>query len=239
MARTEPENVGERTAAALRKLETVSTIEALEYDLEQRILEGELVAGDHLREVELAEEYGVGRHTLRAAFDGLVHRGLLQKARNRGVFVRVLTERDLREIYELRTALEVEAFRALAHRGGDVPPAARAAAEHLKALGQRAAQREVVEADFDFHRAVVDGVGNERLSRAHEQLRAEMRLCLAQLVNRYASVGELAKEHRELLERIELGDPATAEDAIRGHLERAVVWLVENGAGRRGSPPTA
>jgi hypothetical protein len=50
----------------VRQLGTVSTAEALEQDLERRILQGDPARGEHLREIELSEEYGVGRHTLRA-----------------------------------------------------------------------------------------------------------------------------------------------------------------------------
>jgi DNA-binding GntR family transcriptional regulator len=187
--------------------------------------------------VELAAEYQVGRHTLRAAFDGLVRRGLVERERNRGAFVRVLTDRDLYEIYEVRAALEAEAFRTLASRR-EIPAAAADAVAQLRRLGSRAAQQDVVEADFAFHRAIIDGTGNRRLARAHEQLFAEMRLCLAQLVNRYASSAELAKEHRALLQTIEAGDEDVAEAAIRGHLQRATAWLVEQGTGRRRSPVT-
>ena len=58
-------------------------------------------------------------------------------------------------------------------------------------------------------------------------------LLLAQLVNRYASVRELAREHRDLLAAIEAGDPEQAEAAIRGHLGRATVWLAEHAVTRQ------
>jgi DNA-binding GntR family transcriptional regulator len=159
----------------------------------------------------------------------------VQRTRNRGVFVRVLTDQDLYDIYEVRAALEAEAFRTLAARG-TVPPAVAEAVAQLKRLGSRAPQKEVVEADFNFHRAIVEGTGNQRLARAHAQLFGEMRLCLAQLVNRYASVTDLAAEHKALLQTIEAGDEARAEAAIRGHLQRATAWLVEQGTGRRRLP---
>jgi DNA-binding transcriptional regulator YhcF (GntR family) len=114
-----------------RQLETVSTVEALERELERQILDGVFAPGEHLREVELSESYEVGRHTLRAAFDRLVRRGVLDKARNRGVFVREFTPQDVTEIYEVRTALEVQAFRMLAARR-TVPPAAREATERCR-----------------------------------------------------------------------------------------------------------
>src|SRR6266516_3426027 len=212
---------------AMRQLETVSIVEALEEELARRILDGELTPGEHLRELELSEQYHVGRHTLRASFDGLVRRGLLQRARNRGVFVREFTEQDLAEIYELRTALEVQAFRTLALRKA-VPEAAREAMGRYRTLNSRSARRLIVDADLAFHRAIVVATGNARLARAFENLQAEIELCLAQLAKSYASVRELATQHAELLEAIESGRPATAEAAIRAHLENATAWLIEH-----------
>ncbi len=214
-----------------RRLETISVVEALENDLEQRVLQGDFQPGEHLHEVELAKEYHVGRHTLRAAFDCLVRRGLLEKTPNRGVFVRILTERDLLEIYELRTALEVAAFRELASRH-QVPAEAAAAVRRVSELTSESPQRMVVDADLGFHRALVTATGNRRLTRAHEDLGSELRLLIAQLVNRYADAREIGKQHAELLETIGRGDPAAAEAAIRAHLAPARSWLAEHGTTR-------
>jgi DNA-binding GntR family transcriptional regulator len=211
----------------VRSLSTVSTAEALEQDLQRRILQGDFAPGEHLREVELSEEYQVGRHTLRAAFDRLVRRGLLLKERNRGVSVRELTADDLSEIYELREALEVEAMRILAGRR-IVPDAAREMTEVLKGLSSRSPSVEVIEADLAFHRALVAATGNSRLTRVHHELGAEIRLCLAQLVRGYATPRELSLEHARLLEPIERGRPQAAERAIREHFSRALEWLIEH-----------
>src|SRR6266498_3305042 len=206
------------TMRVMRQLETVSIVEALD---------GEFAPGEHLREIELSAQYQVGRNTLRAAFDGLVRRRLLQRARNRGVFVRAFTEQDLAEIYELRTALEAQAFRTLATRRA-VPEAAREAMARYRTLNSRSPRRLVVEADLAFHRAIVVATGNSRLARLHEDLQAEIELCLAQLAQSYATVRELAAQHGELLEAVESGRPAKAEAAIREHLENATAWLIEH-----------
>ena len=212
----------------MQRLATTSAVEALEAELERRILDGDLRPGERLREVELAARYGVGRHTLRAAFDGLVRRGLLTRMRNRGVSVPVLTRTELADIYELRTALETEAFRTLAGKG-EVPAAAREALARLSRLRGNAPWRLVVAADFDFHSAVVEAAGNRRLKRVHDELQAEILLCLAQLGAGYASPRELAEEHRELLAKLEARKPAAAERAIRSHFERALSWLQAEG----------
>jgi DNA-binding GntR family transcriptional regulator len=216
----------------MRRLETVSIVEALEEELARRILDAELAPGEHLREVELAAEYEVGRHTLRAAFDGLVRRGLLERARNRGVFVRQFTEQDLAEIYEVRTAVEAQAFRTIAKRGA-APEAAFVAIRRYRALTARSPRRLIVEADLAFHRAIVSSTGNERMTRVFDQLQSEVELCLAQLVKGYATVRQIARHHAELVRAIETGDPDVAERAIRTHLEDATGWLIEHVAAPR------
>lgn len=216
-------------ATALRRLGTVSTVQALEEDLERRTLDGEFQPGEHLREIELARLYDVGRNTLRAAFDGLAHRGLFIKSRNRGVFVRVLTGRDLAEVYELRAAIEVQAARSLAARRS-VPEAARRALETEVRLTRGSARRDLVEADLAFHQAVVEGAGNSRLTAVHRDIAAEILLCLAQLMETdYATVENLTAEHAEVLRAIEGGKPSSAELTIRRHLEAATAWLVNRG----------
>jgi DNA-binding GntR family transcriptional regulator len=209
------------------QLEVTSIVEVLEEELARRILDGDLSPGEHLRELELSEQYEVGRHTLRAAFDGLVRRGLLQRARNKGVFVREFTAHDLAEIYELRTALEAQAFRTLAARG-TVPDEAREAMKLYRTLNSRSPRRLVVEADLAFHRAIVAATGNARLARAFRNLQSEIELCLAQLARSYASVRDLAAQHADLLKAIESGRPAIAEAAIREHLGNATAWLIEH-----------
>jgi DNA-binding GntR family transcriptional regulator len=223
----------------LRRLGTVSTVQALEEDLERRTLDGEFQPGEHLREIELARQYDVGRNTLRAAFDGLARRGLLVKSRNRGVFVRVLTAQDLAEVYELRAAIESQAGRALAQRRS-VPEKARLALEAERLLTDDSARRDLVEADLAFHRAIVDGAGNGRLAAVHRDIAAEIRLSLAQLMEtEYATVEQLTDEHAGMLAAVESGDPADAETLIRRHLEAATAWLVSRGASPGEEPPGA
>jgi DNA-binding GntR family transcriptional regulator len=204
---------------------SISRVAGLEEALARQILDGHFRPGEHLGEISLAVEYHVGRNTLRAALDGVARRGLAVKVPNCGVFVRILTARDLGEVYELRTAIEVQASRTLAARGV-VPEAAQRAFAHHRGLGERSPQRAVVEADLAFHRAVVAGTGNARLIQAYEALEGEILLCLTQLVRGYAGVGQLAGEHGELLAAIERADPDSAERFIRHHLEGATAWLV-------------
>jgi DNA-binding GntR family transcriptional regulator len=196
-------------------IRTVSTVAALERALEDRILDGELGPGAHLREAELAGEYDVARHSLRAACDALVRRGLLSKRINRGFFVPALTIEDAREILLLRRAYELPVVRELAGRR-EAPPATLAALRAFESFEDNAPWRDLVRADIEFHRGLVGAAGNSRLERAHADLLAEVALCLTQMRSTYRA-SELAQEHHELVDALESGDPDRAEREFDAH----------------------
>jgi DNA-binding GntR family transcriptional regulator len=203
----------------------VSTVDALAASLRERILSGAIAPGAQLREIELSERYGVGRHSLRAAFQALAHEGLLSHEPHRGVFVPQLDAGDVRDLFLVRTALEVEAVRLLVTRGLAVD-AAVAATEALEALTGGEPWNEVVELDLDFHRELIAAVGSPRLDRGFAGLQAELRLLLAQLQPSYERPEKVGGEHRVLLDAILSGDVERAVAAMREHLELGTDELV-------------
>ena len=196
----------------------LTTVEAVQDDLERRILGGELVPGQRLKEVELAAGYGVGRHSVRSAFDALVSRGLLVRAPNRGVWVPIPTESDVRGLFELRALLEVEAFRRAA-AAGEVPPAALAALKRLERLPPDARFEEINECDVSFHCAVVDRLANRRISRIYRELRAEEAFSRRIRLEQWGRIhDERVREHERLLVALRSSDADAGERAIRAHL---------------------
>jgi DNA-binding GntR family transcriptional regulator len=149
-------------------IHVASTVAALEQALEDRILNCELDAGAHLREGELAAEYDVARHSLRAACDTLVRRGLPGKRVNRGFFVPALTSGDAHEVFELRRLYELPVVRQLAARR-EVPAAMLASLRAFDSLEDDAPWREVVRTDI-CSTALWSPRLATRASRAHGEL---------------------------------------------------------------------
>jgi len=207
----------ERHPRATVQLERVSTSEALVNALTRQILDGSIEAGTWLREVDLAERHGVSRQSLRAALVELVHLGLLQREAHRGVFVPVMTEVDIRDLYRVRQLIEVEAARVVSQRR-ESWPAMEAVVSRLERLPPDVGSYEMVEEDFAFHRAMVGGVESPRLSRAHEMLCSETRLSFVANI-REDGPDYLIGEHRALLDVIRSGDPDRAEARIIVHLQ--------------------
>ena len=79
--------------------------------LRDGIVTGTLAPGTQLSEVELAHSFGVSRGPVREAIQRLVQEGLLRSEPHRGVFVPVLTDADVVDVYLARAALESAALR--------------------------------------------------------------------------------------------------------------------------------
>ena len=73
--------------------------------LEQKIVTGKLKPGQQIKEQDLAESLGVSRPPIREAFKILEAEGLITRVPNKGAFVTEIEEKDIWEIYTLKTAL--------------------------------------------------------------------------------------------------------------------------------------
>ena len=199
----------------------ISVVDAVAASLRTRILDGEFAAGQTIRDVELAAAYAVARPTIRAAVAQLTMTGLLRREANRSAVVPGLSADDTRDLYEARQLVEAEAARRAAAGRLDVS-AVETALGRLERAGDDDPWSSIVEADLDFHRALVAAARSARLLRLFALLEDEIRLALAQLRPAYASRGPLVAEHRELLQMVRAGDPDVAADGVRAHLAQAL-----------------
>ena len=168
----------------------MSTVETITAALRQEILEGERPGGQRLVEQELTARYGVARHTLRAALRALAAEGLVRVEPNRGARVARLSVKDILELYELRTALEVEGARlALERHRGRLPAPVHEALATLEAACDGGAWGPINEAHAALHGAIVAAAGSPRIEAAHAALNGELQLFLAQLEPLWSASG--------------------------------------------------
>ena len=208
--------------AAPRQLHRTSTVDALADALRREILDGELPAGSWLRERELCEAYGVARHSLRAALRSLAADGLVRIEPHRGARVAQLGADDVRWLYELRAALELEAAHlALERNGGRLPPAVHESLARLEAACESGTWSAANEAHADLHAAIVAAANSPRIAAAHAALSGEMRLFLLAL-RPHIPLERLAADHVALVRGLERDGPPV----LREHLRAAAATLV-------------
>lgn len=122
-------------------------------ELAGRIISGRIAAGARLRQDQIAEEFGASHVPVREAFRLLEAQGLVENVPRRGVRVAAFSLDDLREVAEMRAALEVLALRNAAPH---LTAAILDEAEEATRLGDRASNVEAwEEANRRFHRLIL------------------------------------------------------------------------------------
>jgi DNA-binding GntR family transcriptional regulator len=203
--------------------------------LRARIIDGALPPGSRILEIDLAEEIGISRGTLRAALQQLGYEGLVVQKRFRSTYVASLTARDAYEIYTLRNALEAMAARAVASNvTDDVRTALSKAIATMRSAVKAKKRAGVVEADYAFHRCIVDLSGHSRLQAAYGLIEAQTRLFLRITSTLDYDLTDILQIHQELVEAILSGDADRAELLARDHNTRdgeTMTRMLEQGSG--------
>ncbi|GAA3706840.1 GntR family transcriptional regulator [Zhihengliuella alba] len=175
--------------------------------LRQRIFEGDYQPGARLVERDLAAEFNVSRLPVREALRMLRQEGLVAEKATRGSVVAGLTEKDVRDLFDMREALEVLACRLAAERATEDELAAlERLLSDAEAHLARGAADEARRANSEFHDAVTRICDNELLRNALEPLQGRMHW----LFRHADDLAELIAEHRRLLLAIASGDPDRA-----------------------------
>jgi DNA-binding GntR family transcriptional regulator len=212
-----------------------TAVQTLAAELRELILDARLSPALPLREESLAAEYGVNRHTVRAALQLLAAQRLVTFEPYRGARVRDFSDDDVRALMEYRTALEGEAVLLLGRRRDGAASADRSSDRDLLPESVVAANtrlREVCEtrphdhraierAHAELHHALVASAGSPRITEAHAQLESELLLFLNQL-RPVLPADEMADQHDRLLEGIRMH----GQDALREHLAHSAEQLI-------------
>ncbi len=205
------------SAPDLTPLRRPSVVDELAGALRARIVTGDLAPGSALRETDLAAAYDVSRHTFRAALRALATEGLVQIVPNRGGTVAKLERTDLGPLFELRTALELEACRlTLERNGGKLPRSVHHALSALvnSCKAPQADWRDVAESHARFHESIVTESQSPRITEAYKRLATELNLFLIQLRPVWP-LKRMIDHHRKLVRNLE----ATGDlDHLRRHL---------------------
>lgn len=186
--------------------------------------------GHHVTEQEIAVRLGMSRTPVHEALVRLQEEGLVRVIPKRGILIVPLSPEDIREVYEVIASLEATAAELLARlpeveRKNAVARLAEAAAAMEAALADDDLDR-WARADDAFHRALIEGAGNTRLTRiANTVLDQSHRARMATLRLRDRPSGS-GREHAAIISALSNGDAAEAARHARAHRERAGGELV-------------
>lgn len=188
--------------------------------LRAAVLSGRYRPGDHLGEVELAASLGVSRGTVREALRHLQQEGLVTPGARGMLRVNSLTPTEVRELFQVRAALEALAVReiiASSRREGAVT-ALRSALDELADEREDVTAR--IEADLAFHLLLCRLAGNSMLVEAWERLEGRMRVAILSGAAWQAPM--MARDrHAPIVDAIERGDVTSAVQTVEEHMSSA------------------
>jgi DNA-binding GntR family transcriptional regulator len=187
------------------------------------IADGTLPPGERLTQETVATRLGVSRQPVSHALQVLRRRGLAVEAGKRGLVVAPLDAGRLRDLYQVRAALDGLAARLAAERArqGLVAAPLRRQASAILAAGTKLAAHnsigDLIRADVDFHSLIHRMSGNsaivETVAEEWPHFMRSMGVALADPAIR----ARIWAEHAGILARILEGKPAAAEAAARQH----------------------
>jgi DNA-binding GntR family transcriptional regulator len=221
----------------MTELEYKDLPEKVSVVLKEMILRGDLAAGQKLVQEELAARLGVSRTPLLSALTKLEKELLVEIIPRRGAFVRKISLKELKDIYDIRVHLEpLGAFKAAELATEEEIAGLESIASEFYREVDDGGQRRIPELDYRFHMMIHRMSGNEFLFR----MIGSYSLVVLCNINRFVLDPRISrKDHEELLEAIRKRDAARAGERMRLHLEqsrRLLDSLEEEGtADNRGS----
>lgn len=197
--------------------------------LRQQIFARELEPGGWIDELKLCSELGISRTPLREALKVLASEGLVTMKLRRGAYVTEMSERDVREAYQLLALLESDAAAQVASRASDE---ALAELQQLHdTLETLVDQRDAFfAANERFHLRLLEIEGNRWRLQFVTDLRRLMKLNRHHSLFRQGRLAESLAEHRALMEALTQRQPGDAADCLRRHFDNGLAAATSPGS---------
>jgi DNA-binding GntR family transcriptional regulator len=184
------------------------------------LLKGRWSGGDRLTEVEAAERFKVSRTPVREALLELASMGMVELRRNCGAIFRPFGPEELRDLYAVRSLLEVEAARLAATR---MPVEM---VESLKVKFEKLRRERRPDTgwrlDLELHAAIAAAADNPRLAGEIARYGDLVQTVREAVGETLAGVHSPSlNQHLRILRQIAKRDSDAAADAMRLHLRQA------------------
>lgn len=197
--------------------------------LRQAILKGDLAPGERLMEIQLANQLGVSRTPIREAIRKLELEGLVIMIPRRGAEVAKITEKDLKDVLEVRTSLEELAIGLACERITD---------EKIERLKESLDQfhkvicgndlTKIAECDVAFHDVIFSATENARLIQIVNNLREQMYRYRLEYLKDFSTHMRLYIEHKKIYEAVAARDKKLARQLITEHIYHQELTVIRN-----------
>ena len=197
--------------------------------LRQAILKGELEPGERLMEIQLAERLGVSRTPIREAIRKLELEGLVLMIPRKGAEVAKISARSLRNVLEVRRALEELAIELACQRMSeeDIDNLQKAQDDFKAAISEGDAMK-IAETDEHYHDVIYEGTQNAKLIQMLNNLREQMYRYRLEYIKDEDKRKILILEHERILKAVRERKVADAKEAMREHIDNQEITVAKN-----------
>jgi len=175
--------------------------------------------GERVNEVELAARLGASRTPLREALNRLVAEEFLTFQQGRGFFCRELKPREMFELYQFRSVLEIAAVRLTCEYATE--DEVQDIVDYLDETGPEDGGRsseELVSLDEIFHQKIMALSRNKEMTRVLDNVNA--RIKFFRWVDMDSRRTETQGEHRKIVSAIQDRDSDLAAKLMGAHISR-------------------
>ena len=197
--------------------------------LRQAIITGEFAPGERLMEISLANRLGVSRTPVREAIRKLELEGLVIMIPRKGAQVARITEKNLRDVIEIRTVLEEFAAVLACERidQSGLHDLCQAHEDFIRSV-ENGDILDIVDKDETFHDTIFRATNNDRLISIINNLREQFYRYRMEYVKDIRQRSNLVEEHRELLDAISSRDSIKAKELMKTHLLNQQQEVINN-----------
>lgn len=224
-----------KKGVGLEPLQVTGVVHEAAAALRAAILDGRLLPGQRLKEMELAASLGISRAPLREAFRMLEREGLVRCEPRKGCFVQEMNLRDAWEVYTLRGILESHAVRLTPPE--DLKSLVRPLENVLKDMEKLSDNNsnEALELDIRFHGLLVSKAPHERLRKSHQDMNSLVSY-LFFMARRVLSISvtTMTGTHGPLVAAAREGNQALLAELVTVHYGKPAQLLIQKASEPRG-----
>ncbi|MBM3134131.1 MAG: GntR family transcriptional regulator [Chloroflexi bacterium] len=197
--------------------------------LREAILNGYFAPGEKLDQDQIAEELKISRTPVREAISRLESEGFIEVRPHRGAFMAMVSQQDIREVYEIRRLIEAEAVRQA------TPLIPESVLDELdRSLTETQVQFDSGDttkhfaSDIYYHKTILDFTPNRLLKEVLDGLTNRISMVRSFAQSRPGPhLVESLQEHRAILQAMRQRDPEQAAGLMRLHLEKSALRVQE------------
>jgi len=193
----------------------------------EEVLSGRIKPGERVIQEQIAQALGVSRQPVQQAFLLLRNQGLFEEAVGRGVVVAHLNPKHVRDVYDIRAAIEGMACRRAANLVTDAQIAQGHALLDAGRKGVAAGHvTQMIASDIKFHELIYKVSGNQLVEATMAtHLTYTMRV-MSEVLLKDEEPRDIWAQHTEIWEAIERRDGEAAERIATTHLLTACDFMV-------------